>query len=136
MSGWLVWMYAAGSFLHFAVKPALRLNLRFFLFTVLFPIVYIVISPIFILRSRTIISDLLLPVRLFAMFCVLYDMHFVAKNLMLGEESRYLSFPDYWHLFFLVYFFPIGIWWIQTRVNRLHLNEQELAAASPMLKSN
>jgi uncharacterized RDD family membrane protein YckC len=54
------------------------------------------------------------------MFCMLYLLYFVSKNLVLAETRKPASFPDYAGPFFLIWFFPIGIWFTQPRINRLY----------------
>jgi uncharacterized RDD family membrane protein YckC len=54
------------------------------------------------------------------MFCMFYDVYFVSKNLVLAETSKSASFYDYARPFFLIWFFPVGVWFIQPRINRLH----------------
>ncbi len=49
-----------------------------------------------------------------------YDLYFVSKNLVLAETSKSASFYDYAGPFFLIWFFPVGVWFIQPRINRLY----------------
>jgi hypothetical protein len=53
---------------------------------------------------------------MFYMFCTLY---FVSKSWVLAETGNAATFYDYAGPFFLTWFFPIGIWVIQPKVNRL-----------------
>ena len=57
---------------------------------------------------------------IFGFLSMLFNLHFVSKSLALAEMQRPLSFYDYAGPFFLLWFFPIGIWFIQPRINRLY----------------
>jgi hypothetical protein len=54
------------------------------------------------------------------MVCNFYVLYFVSKSLVLAERSKPASFYDYAVPFLMILFFPIGIWMIQPRVNRLY----------------
>jgi hypothetical protein len=53
------------------------------------------------------------------MFCIFYCFYFTAKVLKTVELQKPVTFNDYAGEFFLIWFFPIGIWFIQPRINRL-----------------
>jgi hypothetical protein len=56
---------------------------------------------------------------MFAMFCILYTFYFVAKTLKTVEMQREATFSDYAGEFFLIWFYPIGIWIIQPKINEI-----------------
>jgi hypothetical protein len=116
----LGWLWSMGSFLSSIVQPSLRLATGFFRFALFFPAVYfavfIAIFPGFTPSAFAII----IPLHLFAMFCMLYLLYFVSKNMVLAETGKSVSFYDYAGPFFLIWFFPIGIWIVQPRLNRLY----------------
>lgn len=62
-------------------------------------------------------------IRIFGQFlsliAMLYAMEFAVKRLATLEQKQQVSFPAYIGSFFLIFFFPIGVWFIQPRVNRL-----------------
>ncbi len=70
------------------------------------------------------------------MACVLYVLYFVAKSLSLAETGRPVSALDYFGSFFLIWFFLVGVWIIQPRINCLFAAHRETAQKSPMLKSS
>jgi hypothetical protein len=61
---------------------------------------------------------LILPFHLFAMACMLYSFYFCARALKAAEWQRPVTFGDFAGEFFLVWFFPVGIWMLQPRINR------------------
>jgi len=116
----VVWFWSLGSFFCSVVKPNLRLNLPFFRFALVYPLVYMGVFQVFPFERLTLGYNLALtPFHLFAMFCVFFDLNFVSKNLALAETGRAVSFYDYAGPFFLLWFFPLGIWFVQPRINRL-----------------
>lgn len=62
---------------------------------------------------------LIIPLHFFAIFCILYSMYFIAKTIKTVELQREVVFSDFVGEFFLIWFFPIGIWFIQPRINRI-----------------
>jgi hypothetical protein len=78
-----------------------------------------VAGPFFLNPNPSMIA-VILPLHFFAMFCLFYDLYFVSKNLVMVETGKRVTFYDYAGPFFLIWFFPIGIWFIQPRINRLY----------------
>jgi hypothetical protein len=75
---------------------------------------------------------LIYPLHVFAMICMFYLLYFVSKSLVLGETGKPASFYDYAGPFFLLWFFPAGIWIVQPRVNRLY---SERKNAEPLIQA-
>ena len=65
------------------------------------------------------IFAIIVPVHLFAMFCIFYSLYFVAKTFKTVELQRTVTFSDFAGEFFLLWFYPIGIWIIQPKINRM-----------------
>jgi hypothetical protein len=61
----------------------------------------------------------IIPMHLLAMFAMFYALVFTAKRLVTLERKQQVSFFEYSGPFFLLWFFPIGVWFIQPRVNKL-----------------
>ena len=61
----------------------------------------------------------ILPVHLLAMGCTLYSLYFCARALKSAERQRRARFGDFAGTFFLFWIFPIGIWILQPKINRL-----------------
>ena len=124
----VVWLWSMGSFLSSIVHPDLRLNARFFQLTSNLSVAlracvhdFSSTMTIFGICSRNPAT----PIR-----DVLYvlQIYFVSKSLVLAETGRPALFYDYAGPFFLVWFFPIGVWIVQPRINRLY--ERKLAEPS------
>jgi hypothetical protein len=48
-----------------------------------------------------------------------YILYFVAKTMKSVEMQKTVTFNDYAGEFFLIWFFPIGIWFLQPRINKI-----------------
>lgn len=55
----------------------------------------------------------------FSIFCVLHTFFFVAKTVKSAELQRNPRFSNFVGDFFLIWIFPVGIWFIQPRINAL-----------------
>ena len=135
---YFAWLWTAGSFLATVTRPALRLKLRFFRFAVLFLAVYFFVAITILpnlLRNKIDLPDtalnvlgaLFIPMIFHAIICVLYVLYFVSKSLSLAEAGRPVSALDYTGSFFLIWFFLLGVWIIQPRINRLFAARRETA---------
>jgi len=120
------WYWSLGRFVASVVDPALRLNPIFFHLAIVYPLFYV---PVFVwdwFRQNSLSAGVIIPLHLLAMFCILYVFTFVAKNLAMVETGKPASLSDYAIPFVLLWFFPIGVWMIQPKVNRLY-SETEAA---------
>jgi hypothetical protein len=54
----------------------------------------------------------------------------VAKNLVKAETGKRVTFYDYAGPFFLLWFFPIGVWFIQPRINQLYAEKHNAGASA------
>ncbi len=88
------------------------------------------VSNIFSVLAETIKDDSLHPdiftfiVPLFIslpiiFFCSIYVMGFVAKSIVMAENDEKVTLSEYIAEFFLIYFYPIGVWFLQPRINKL-----------------
>jgi hypothetical protein len=76
---------------------------------------------------------LIFPIHIFAMFCIFYSLYFLAKTLKTAELQREVTFSDFAGEFFLAWFFPIGVWILQPRINRMmehYYKSSDLASES------
>ncbi len=120
----LLWFWSLGSGLQQFIPEPLRLKIGLFKITTLFPIIYYVIF--FALIFNTIYSSdpnffyllFLIPMHFFTMFCMFYNFYFVAKTVKTAELQRESLFSDYIGEFFLLWFYYIGVWIIQPKVNK------------------
>lgn len=63
---------------------------------------------------------LIIPLHLFSIFCMFHSLYFVAKTIKTVELQRETKFEDYAPEFFLLWFYIIGVWIVQPKINRLN----------------
>ncbi len=124
----LGWFWSMGSFLSSIVQPALKLNTRLFHFALVYPALYVFVFIALFQSSTTnpALLAIIFPLHFFAMFCIFYALYFVSKSLVLAETNKPVTFYDYAGPFFLIWFFPVGVWFIQPRINRLYAERKNI----------
>lgn len=61
----------------------------------------------------------IIPFHMLATMAVFYGFYFVAKSVSTIEAGREANLNDFAGPFFMLWFFPIGVWFLQPRINRL-----------------
>lgn len=118
----LGWLWSMGTFLSSILPPMLRMKMGFFRFALIYSALYL---PVLIVVYQSLLLNpeplaIIFPLHVFATFCVFYLLYFVSKNLLLAETGKPVSFHQYAGPFFLIWFFPVGVWITQPRINRLY----------------
>lgn len=126
------WFYAMGTELYKKLPASVPMKLTRFKIFLLIPVVYMLLimaamafafnNPGNVEESFLNYTALIIPLHLFSMFCIFYCLYFVSKTLKAVEWQRPVTFGDFAGEFFLIWFFPVGIWIIQPRINRLFDN--------------
>lgn len=62
---------------------------------------------------------IILPLQLFSMFGILHSGYFFAKTFKAVELQRKVEFSDFVGEFFMIWFYPITIWIIQPKINKM-----------------
>lgn len=114
------WLWAMGSFLVSLQNPVHRLNQRFFRVALVYPFVYIPFFFWFLLRSEAIPAQVVFSLHLFATLCFFYVFYFVAKSLVTVNKRKEVFIGDYIKSWILICLFPVGVWFIQPRINQLY----------------
>lgn len=123
------WFYALGLNLYKKLPATAPMNLTLFKVFLFIPVAYILLISVFagsIFYTGTNIGTinpdtfwLMFLVHLFSMCCIFYCLYFNAKALKAAELQRPVTFSDFAGEFFLLWFFPVGIWILQPRINKL-----------------
>jgi hypothetical protein len=123
------WFWALAHRLHAELPVNHGMQLYRLRLAVLVPVIYF--SALFLIGSLMVFPpltnfgfDVLTPINMaggFAcsIFCIFYSIYFCSKSLKMVELNRFISFSDYIGDFFLMCFFPVGIWFIQPRINSI-----------------
>lgn len=61
----------------------------------------------------------LLPIHIFVVFCMMYTLYFAAKTIKTVELQREVKFGEFVGEFFLIWFYFIGVWILQPKVNKM-----------------
>lgn len=129
MGTFFSWLYTLGTNLHKKLPQAASMKLLYFKMALIFPVLYILVMAVlmYYMFSSMVVNEppnfawmlLIIPFHFFSMFCILFVLYFIAKALKSVEQMKEARFNDFIGEFFLIWFFPIGVWFIQPRVNKL-----------------
>lgn len=114
-----LWLWSIGTKLQNRPQTDNGLKLLIFKISILYPIAYLVFA-IYHFFSK---GDFIMPLHFAAMFSTFYAMIFAAKTLKSAELERKAGVSEYLGDFFLIWFYPIGIWILQPRIHRLMKKE-------------
>lgn len=119
------WFWSMAIGLQKKVQAEVKMKVTLFKVFFIVPIVYIILFSIFILSilnsgefPNPFIILIILPVHFFVIFCSFYCIHFIAKTIKTVELQREVKFSDFVAEFFLIWFYPIGVWILQPRINK------------------
>jgi len=71
------------------------------------------------IRLMISLAGIIFPLHLLSMFSMFYCLYFVAKTFKTVELQRETTFSDFAGEFFMIWFYPIGIWIVQPKVNKM-----------------
>jgi len=124
------WLWAIAIHLQEKLPDDLKLKVNRFKTFLLVPIIYFMIF--FVLLDSIMggaiengtgpdpaIFALIVPFHLFAIFCIFYCLYFVSRIFKTVELQRKVTFSDFSGVFYMILFFPFGIWTIQPRINKM-----------------
>jgi len=122
------WFWSVGIILY--KKISFDMNLKRFKAALLFSFTYMILFLFFILSVflafvnrkegfPSIVNIIILALYLFSILCLIYVVHFISKLLIGMKLGRRPFIKEYVGCFFLLLFFPVGIWFIQPKINGL-----------------
>lgn len=115
--GVVVWLWLLGSCLAKLVPIDEQRVVRSLSIAGIIFICYSIIS-VFVRGPREVI--VIVVFALIALVCFLYMVDFAAASLLAAEGRKTPAFREYAKPFFLLLAFPLGIWFIQPRLNRVY----------------
>jgi len=68
---------------------------------------------------------LIFPMHFFCLVCMFYCMYFAAKSYKTAELQLKVTFGDFVGEFFMMWFYYVGVWIIQPKVNKMIVPELE-----------
>lgn len=120
--GW-IWSIASMSFKK--LPPELASSPITMKLGLIYAIAYFFVASTFFMNPQGGLPGYIVPLHLLAMAAIFYSLGFTAKQLIKLEQQKDVSFVDYSGPFFLLWFFPIGVWFLQPKVNRLLSDEEQ-----------
>jgi len=111
-----------------------NINYKRFKFFFFFPFIYILLISIFAGSLFVVANNspesidqsimfgavgIIFPLHLFSMFCMFHTLYYTAKTFKSVELQKDATFSDFAGEFFMIWFFPIGIWIIQPKINEM-----------------
>jgi hypothetical protein len=134
VGGFMGWFWSIGVGLQSKVPSGVTMKIKKFKSFLIIPLIYMLLISISMgsMFSGVIaggeepsggliggIVGIIVPLHLFSMFCIFYCLYFVAKTFKTVELQREVSFSDFAGEFFMIWFFPIGIWIVQPKINKM-----------------
>ncbi len=129
----LGWFWAIAIGLNDRLHDGIKMNLKRFKLFWTIPLIYFSLL-IFLFISNgglRFVSEgggevgVIVLLHLLSMFSMFYCLNFCAKTLKAIELKRNVTFSDYASEFFLIWFFVIGIWVFQPKINAISQGTDE-----------
>ena len=125
-----IYPLALGHFLQEYLPKKVELNHNLFLINVfLWITVYSIVTIISDGEGMTFDGLLALPI-FYVFFAIIHSFTFPARTLKTVEIGRKAGFGEYVGEFFLILFLPLGIWFLQPRINKI-INENHPISDNP-----
>jgi hypothetical protein len=123
----LAWLAAIGTFSNSIIDSSMRLSIGIFRFAFIYPVIYCSVAGSTWLNP---VNRLPMPpgvnfLHFLATFSIFYCLYFASKTLVMAQTGKPATFHDYAGPLFLIWFFPVGIWFVQPRINRLYTERKE-----------
>ena len=113
------WLVFLGISVNRLVPSDYQFSNSWYIFRILFAGIYILIIDYY---YGTRIPKSVYPFHIVASLFIFSSIWTSAKAIVLAETKKIQTFDRYIGTFFLLWFFPIGIWFVQPRLNRLAVN--------------
>lgn len=128
------WQWSVAIGLNKLIPVEHKLKAGLFTFSMIYPFIYFA-SMIFLayyfftFQLQGIIESnippeftgiwIIIPFHILAVFCMFYNIYFVAKSIKTAEVQRSVTIGDFILEAVFVWFLPIGIWFLQPRINKM-----------------
>ncbi len=131
------WLYSIGVGLQSKLPENVKMKVGKFKVFFFIPLVYISLislGMIFLLSNIALLAGTFAPgvlilvfflFHLFSMFCIFYVLYFAAKTFKTVELQREVGFSEFAGEFFMLWIFPIGVWILQPKINKMMEEEDE-----------
>jgi hypothetical protein len=117
ISFFVFWLWSVSIVLNRKQKTEIKLNVSLFKISTLLFVANILITSILILGATS--EEFLLVLTLISFGFFIYAVLFTAKTLKTTELRRVAGISEYIGDFLLFILFPLGIWFLQPRINKI-----------------
>lgn len=124
-----LWFWSVAIGLQSKIPEEAKMNVKLFKVFFFIPMIYILFFVIYFMIAiesggpNPMVFAIIFPLHLFSMFCMFYSLYFVARTIKTVELHRKVTFGDFAGEFFLIWFYPIGIWFVQPKINAMVADE-------------
>jgi hypothetical protein len=112
------WIWSIGIESNRRLPPDLRKSTVWFTGGYAFALLYLAVAVLFVFPAPGIMAIMMFP-HLLAMFFIFYGLWFSARQFMTLRRMERVAALDVLGPFFGMWFFPIGMWLVQPRVNEI-----------------
>ena len=110
------WLYFLGMATNQFIPSHMRVSNVFFIVRLSFSLVYIIIMAIYFTHE---VPNYAIPLHIVATFLVFSCLWTCSKTIVVAETQKDHGYDRYIGTFLLLWFLPVGIWFVQPRLNRL-----------------
>lgn len=132
---WCLWAYIAGIKLS-EKRPHDNFNSWLFKWSLIVMGGWSVVETLLFPILNITLGELRLLYTLITLAAGVYADYALAKALTSVEGNRETTFSDFAGDFFLFLFYPIGVWWLQPRINRIFVNAEDMVDPDAPLDHN
>lgn len=113
------WLWSISIACYKALPPNLATSPMPMKICLIYALIYLAVSGTLFFGQGRPLHGYVFVMHLLAMAAIFYSLGFTAKQLTKLEQRKEVAFPSYVGSFVNLWFFPIGVWFIQPKVNRL-----------------
>jgi len=121
----LAWLYQVGERSYLASKEYSLLSFKKFKINFWYSVIFsLFIGLVLLFRMQPSLIEsflfyLIIPMQFYLVYSLLYIFYFVAKSVKSTVLARVPIFSEYLPEIIQIWFFPIGIWWLQPSINEM-----------------
>jgi hypothetical protein len=120
----LAWLWSISVIANGRISAEIRPSMKTYKYVVPYTFLYLGFAGYFFPRLLTVEKPsvwigIIVPLHLLATIGVIYALIFPARNLVMAERGKRIQFSGYFLTLFLLWIFPVGVWFIQPRLNAL-----------------
>lgn len=122
---YLGWFWAVGLGLQKFIAQEHQIKTTWFKVALIIPLIYFIVAMVyyaFSLKDNYIdptFFNVMTPFHIISIVCLFYCMYFTARTYKTVLLQRHVSFEKCMAEFFMIWFFPFGIWVIQPKINKM-----------------